>query len=154
MNNTKFRVHDSNLQCVWDCLTAGKLPEVWLHGDGMVFPVFVYNPLEGDKQDDSKNHAESTNRGPNGHEEREYRVKITKATMPKSVDEAIRMLQTAKMREDTSKDAIVNNVNSRVTNIRQSETDFRQDIHEPAGEIDYTNISELAKFNHSKKQDA
>ena len=45
------------------------------------------------------------------------------------------------MREDTSKDAIINNVNGRVTNIRQSETDFRADIHEPAGDIDYS------KFN-------
>ena len=138
---TKFKVHDSNLQCVWDCLTVGKMSEVWLHGDGMVFPVFVYDPLKGDKQDDSKNHAEAINRGPHGHEEREYRVKITKATMPKTVAEAITMLQNSKMREDASKDAVVNSANGRVTNIRQSESDFRQDIHEPAGEIDYS------KFN-------
>lgn len=137
---TKFKVHDSNLQCAWDCLNAG-MGEVWLHGDGMVFSVYTYDPLHSDKQDDSKNHAESVNRGPHGHEEREYRVKINKANMPKSVDEAIRMLQTSKMREDTSKDAIINNVNGRVTNIRQSETDFRADINQPAGEIDYS------KFN-------
>lgn len=140
---TKFKVHDSNLQCVWDCLTSGKIPEVWLHGDGMVFSVYSFNPLEGGQQDDSKNHMESTNRGPHGHEEREYRVKITKANMPKSVDEAIRMLQTAKMKEDSTKESIVHNANGRVTNIRQSETDFRADINQPAGEIDYS------KFNKS-----
>lgn len=139
---TKFRIHDSNLQLVADCLKSG-FPEVWLHGDGNVFPVYVYNPLESDKQDDSKNHAENVNRGPHGHEEREYRVKISRANMPKSVAEAIALLQNSKMQQDNEKDRVVQNSNGRVTNIRSSETDFRQDVHEPAGDIDYS------KFNKS-----
>jgi hypothetical protein len=133
----KLKIHDCNLQTIWDCLNSG-YPEVWLHGSGDIFPVYTFNPLEPEKQDHSKNHAEQFNRG---HEENSYRVKISKANMPKTVEQAKTMLMQSKMQEEAAKESSVHQTSGRVTNIRQSETDFRADVHEPAGEIDYS------KFN-------
>lgn len=131
----KLKVHNDNLQLVWDCLNNAGYPEVWLHGSGDVFPVYVYNPLETDKQDHSKNHAENFNRG---FEQNGYRVKINKANMPKTVAQAEMMLMQAKNQEDTAKEQKVQNVNARVTNVRTSESHFSGDMSEPAGEIDYS----------------
>lgn len=139
----KLNIHDSNLQLVWDCLTGGGYDEVWLHGSGDVFPVYAYNPLEPEKQDHSKNHAENFNRG---HEENSYRVKINKLNMPKTVAEAIAMLQREKLKDEAVKDQAIHQTTGRVTNVRQSETDFRADVKEPAGEIDYS------KFNKSNAE--
>lgn len=133
----KFKIHDSNLQTIWDCLNAG-YPEVWIHGSGDVFPVYVYDPLKPGEQDHSKNHAEQFNRG---HEENSYRVKISKANMPKSIKELEQMLVKSKMNEEAEKENVTFQTNGRVTNIRQSDTDFRADTYQPAGEIDYS------KFN-------
>lgn len=133
----KLKIHDSNLQTIWDCLQNG-YPEVWLHGSGDIFPVYVYDPLKPGDQDNSKNHAEQFNRG---HEENSYRVKISKANMPRTVEQAKQMLMKSKMNEEAEKENTTFQTNGRVTNIRQSETDFRADVHEPAGDIDYS------KFN-------
>lgn len=134
----KINIHDANLQLVWSCLESG-YPEVWLHGSGDVFPVYTYNPLEPEKQDHSKNHSEQFNRG---HEENSYRVKISKANMPKTVAQAVKMLQDEKMRDENQKNLIVqNNGSSRITNVRVADTDFRGDSYEPAGEIDYSKFT-------------
>lgn len=133
----KFKIHDSNLQTIWDCLNSS-YPEVWIHGSGDVFPVYVYDPLKPYEQDHSKNHAEQFNRG---QEQNSYRVKIGKYNMPKSVKELEAMLLQSKLREEAEKENTTFQTNGRVTNIKQSETDFRADKHEPAGEIDYS------KFN-------
>lgn len=138
----KFDIHDDNLQLVWDCLNNG-YPEVWLHGSGDVFPVYVFNPLEPGKQDDSKNHAEYFNRG---FEQCSYRVKINKANMPKSVKEAVEMLQRAKLGQEAEKENAVLNQTGKITNIRRSDTDFRNDVKEPVGEIDYS------RFNKSNAE--
>lgn len=138
----KLNIHDDNLQLVWDCLTVGGHNEVWLHGSGDVFPVFTYNPLESGKQDNSKNHAENFNRG---FEQCSYRVKISKSNMPKTVAEAINMLQRAKLGDEADKENAVMNTTSKVTNIRRSDTDFRNDIKEPAGDIDYTRFNKANK---------
>ena len=138
----KLNIHDDNLQLVWSCLENG-YPEVWLHGSGDVFPVYAYNPLEPNKQDDSKNHAENFNRG---FEQNSYRVKISKANMPKSVAEAIQMLERSKRQDDVKQEEKNSATNSRVTNLRVSDTDFRNDVKEPAGEIDYS------KFNKSNAE--
>lgn len=133
----KFSIHDDNLQLVWDCLNNG-YNEVWLHGSGDVFPLF--NPAIH-KQDESKIQSEYFNRG---FEQCSYRVLINKANMPKTVKEAITMLQNAKLGNEAEKEKEIGNTPNRVTNVRRSDTDFRNDIKEPAGEIDYS------KFNKSK----
>lgn len=133
----KLKVHDYNLQQVAACLDNG-YNEIWLHGSGDIFPVYVHNPLDNTQQDNSKNHAENFN---TGHEENGYRVKITKSNMPKSVKEAEMMLMRAKANEDAEKERKEQNPNSRVNAIRVPDTDFRGDVHEPAGEIDYTKFS-------------
>lgn len=134
----KLNIHDDNLQLVWSCLTTGGYDEVWLHGSGDIFPVYVYNPLEADKQDHSKNHAENFNRG---HEENSYRVKINKANMPKTVEQAKQMLQKAKMQDEAVKDQVLHQTTGRVTNVRQSDTDFRNDTIQPSGDIDYSQFN-------------
>ncbi len=133
----KLKIHDYNLQQVWALLESGE-PSVWLHGSGDIFRVYVHNPLIPDEQDHSKNHAENFN---TGHEENGYRVKISKANMPKSVKEAEDLLMRAKAMEENEKDQKIKNPNSRVNAIRVPETDFRADVKEPAGDIDYS------KFN-------
>lgn len=133
----KLKIHDQNLQLVWDALNSGHT-EVWLHGDGNVFPVYTFNPQNPQDQDHSANHAKNYN---NGHEQNGYRVKMTKANMPKTVAEAEMMLMRAKQAADIEKEGANKNINQRVNSIRVSETDFRNDVHEPAGDIDYS------KFN-------
>lgn len=134
----KLDIHDANLQIVFDCLNSG-YSEVWLHGDGNVFPVYVYNPLEPTIQDVSKIHAENFNKGQENHS---YRVKISKSNMPKSVTEANQMLQNNFMAESAKKDQVVfEEGNPRLPNVRVSETSFRDDVKEPQGDIDYS------KFN-------
>lgn len=133
----KLIIHQQNLELVRDCLNSG-YPEVWLHGSGDVFPVYVHNPLEPDKQDHSKNHAENFNRG---FEQNGYRVKINKSNLPKTVKEAEMMLMQAKNLEDSQKEQAKSNPNARVTNIRVSDTSLGADSYEPAGEIDYTKFT-------------
>lgn len=134
----KLKVHDQNLQLVWDCLNQGGHSEVWLHGDGNVFPVFTYDPQNASNQDHSENHSKNYN---NGHDENGYRVKISKSNMPKSVAEAEMLLLKAKQVEEREKDAANKNINQRVNNMRVSETDFRTDISQPAGDIDYSQFN-------------
>lgn len=136
----KLKIHDQNLQLIWDCLNNGGTSEVWLHGDGNVFPVYTFNPQNPQDQDHSQNHAKNYN---SGHEENGYRVKISKANMPKTVKDAEMMLMRAKQAEEHAKDTQNQNINQRVNNMRVSDTSFRDDIREPAGEIDYS------KFNKS-----
>lgn len=133
----KLNIHQQNLELVRDCLNSG-YPEVWLHGSGDIFPVYVHNPLEPDKQDHSKNHAENFNRG---FEQNGYRVKINKSNLPKNVKEAEMMLMQAKNMEDAQKEQTKQNPNARVTNIRVTDTSLAGDIHEPAGEIDYSKFT-------------
>jgi|GEM_PF-3937242 hypothetical protein len=131
----KLKIHDQNLQLVWDCLSTGGHSEVWLHGDGNVFPVYKFDPQNVQDQDHSQNHSKNYN---NGHEQNGYRVKISKANMPKTVKDAEMMLMRAKQAEEHAKDSENKNINQRVNSIRVSDTDFRDDIYEPAGEIDYS----------------
>lgn len=133
----KLNIHQQNLELVRDCLNGG-YPEVWLHGSGDVFPVYVYNPLTPEVQDHSKNHAENFNRG---YEQNGYRVKINKSNLPKNVKDAEMMLMQAKNMEESLKEQTKTNPNARVTNIRVSDAALNGDSHEPAGEIDYS------KFN-------
>ncbi len=62
----KLKIHDQNLQLVWDCLSTGGHSEVWLHGDGNVFPVYTFDPQNAQNQDHSQNHSKNYN---SGHEE-------------------------------------------------------------------------------------
>lgn len=139
----KLKIHDYNLQQVWACLNGGH-SEVWLHGSGDVFPVYVHDPLKTDVQDHSKNHAENYN---TGHEENGYRVKINKGNMPKSVSEAEAMIMRAKTVEDRDKELKAQNPNSRVNAMRVPDVDYREDRKEPAGDIDY---SQFNKANAEK----
>ena len=109
--------------------------------------MYIYNPQNPQDQDHSQNHAKNYN---NGHEQNGYRVKISKANMPKTVKDAEMMLMRAKQAEDIAKESPNQNVNQRVNSIRVSDSDFRGDIQEPAGEIDYKGIIE--RFNHSKNK--
>lgn len=134
----KINIHQANLDLVWACLQSG-YPEVWLHGSGDVFPVYAYNPLEQEKQDHSKNHAEQFNRG---HEENSYRVKFNLGNFNRNigVKDVEKMLLNEKLKEENQKNQVIQqNGNTRITNVRVD--DFAEDIHEPAGEIDYSKFT-------------
>ncbi len=128
----ELRTHEKNIPVIRACVAA--YGEVWVHGDGNVFPVYVHNPLEPTIQDESKNHAENFNRG---YEEASYRVKISNKNMPKSKAELDRLLMNGKMQEEMLKKQALNTT-SKVTNIQVDDSHFGGDVAEPAGEIDYS----------------
>jgi len=128
----EFRTHEKNIQVIRACVEAYN--EVWVHGDGNVFPVYVYNPLESTQQDESKNHAENYNRG---SEEASYRVKINRTNMPKSKAELDRLLMNSKMQDEMLKKQAANSP-SKVMSIQVNDSHFGGDVVEPSGEIDYS----------------
>jgi hypothetical protein len=127
----QFRLHEKNIPQIRACVNA--YGEVWVHGDGNVFPIYQFNPATPHEQDHSQIHHDSFNKG---QEEAGYRVKINKLNMPKSVMELQRLLEAAKTQEHLAKrQASMQNGN--VRNVPVTDADFGPDFHEPEGEIDY-----------------
>lgn len=128
----EFRTHEKNIQQIRATVEA--YGEIWVHGDGNLFPVYVYNPLEPNNQDESKTHSENFNRG---YEEASYRVKINKTNMPKNKAELDRLLVNSKMQDEMLKRQALNSP-SKVMSVQVNDSHFGNDVAEPAGEIDYS----------------
>lgn len=128
----ELRTHEKNIPVIVACVEAYN--EVWVHGDGNIFPVYVHNPLDTTLQDESKIHSENYNRG---YEEASYRVKINKTNMPKSKAELDRLLVNGKMQEEMLKKQALNTP-SKILNIQVNDSHFGGDVSEPAGDIDYS----------------
>jgi len=129
----ELRTHELNIPMIKAALSV--YAEVWVHGDGNMYPIFQADPEKPNILDESKNHSECFNKG---HEDMSYRVKISRLNIPKNKAELDQMLVTSKLREDAAKKGRTDN-RERVTSLRVDDTHYRgNDVVEPAGDIDYT----------------
>lgn len=140
----KFNIQEKNLEIVNTCLN-GAYNEVWLHGDGMVFSSYVFDPQNPHVQDQSKIHAENYNKG---REAASYRVKLNKQNFHSKItlSDIELLLMRSKQIEERQKEQTQNqNPNMHINSVRTSDTSFRDDVHEPAGDIDYSQFNKSAQ---------
>lgn len=141
----KFNIHEQNLELVWTCLNGGQR-EVWLHGDGMVFSVYEFDSKNPYVQDQSEIHSKNYNKG---KESASYRIKLSKKDFnpSPSLGDIEMLLLRAKQIEERQKEQSNQNPNMHINSVRTGDTSFRNDVHEPAGNIDY---SQFNKANAEK----
>lgn len=123
-----FTTHENNIPHIRACVNA--YTEVWVHGNGDVFPVFTYDPAKPTEQDGSKIAAENFNKG---FEHIGYRVKINKNNMPKNKAQLDAMLLQAQAMEESIRRRQPMG-DGKVKNVIITDAD----VYEPAGDIDYS----------------
>lgn len=123
-----FTTHENNIPHIRACVNA--YTEVWVHGNGDVFPIFTYDPAKPFEQDHSMNATETFNKG---FEHVGYRVKINKNNMPKNKAQLDTMLLQAQAMEEAIRRR-QNIGDGKVKNVVITDAD----VYEDAGTIDYS----------------